>query len=682
MENNNDYNVNIYYSEEEVLAAFTNYYDEVKQQTKVYVFTKDSAPLSHYTKDSKVELHHSGGLFAKVRTWLSGKTPFHEKLIQLEITSENIEKYKKVIANGGTIIISRADLPQSVTEEISVPQETLEDVPNETISTAILATTEKQSNREKFASTAITDPDTPTTITSTVEPIEFEEDGSDLLPELISDFTNPEEEQLDSTSVPQESAISPTDQQPQDTILLNYQNNDSDTEQANTNKQSFPYDPTEALELEAEILSHPASISDHSIIASDHLDESQVLNTNFEPADASNEASQVFTLNDLQSINLQDETQLENDISNSFQEVSSNGYETAHIVEDYEGGINKHSLESETMEQISNEQEDISLPFDDRHPEITSSIVTSEETNSDLSDLTNANILEAEESIEPKSTIEVHSVQEEIILLVEANTSEQNIHNEIIHLSDSAQNQEEASDQHSSESNTTSDTSTYITFEGEDEVMSNKESFPRVPEEANNHPGEILSHLDAYESAQEDLPEAPHPLENLNDEEEAFRLNEEIGVEYPINTTDINAPKTTDVQQDAQVIASSKSANSGESELSLNTVTDSSEHLLELDAKPQLNADIEVSASDQFESEKSQLEKNASFNQEDEETFQELVEQESNLVSRLAPIDTLHRPDGLENQQTYDAIVEDKNNTDLLDETIGKAAEFRRHDLP
>ena len=680
MENNNDYNVNIYYSEEEVLAAFTNFYDEVKQQTKVYVFTKDSAPLSHYAKDSNVELHQSGGLFAKIRTWLSGKIPFHDKLIHLEVTSENIEKYKKVIANGGTIIISRADLTQSITAEVNAPQETHEDVSNEATLTAILADTEKQTNREKFASTGITDPEAPTAIASTIEPIEHEEDGSDLLPELISDTTNPEEEQLDSTSVTQESAISPTDQQSQDTLLLNNQNSESDTEQVNTNKQSFPYDPTEALEHEAEILSHPASISDHSIIASGNLDETQVLNTNFEPSDASNEASQVSTLNDLQSTDLQDETQQENDISNSFQEVSSSGYETEHNVKDYEGGSDEHSLESVNIAQISNEQEAISLAFDDRHPEITSSNGTLEATDTDSSDLTNANVLQAEESIELNSTIENHSNQEEILLLIEENTSEQNIKSEIIHLSDSAQNQEESLDQRSS-GNSTSEQSTHITFEGEDEVMSNKESFPRVPEEAKDHPGEILSHLDAYEAAQEDLPEAPHPLENLNDEEEAFRVSEEIGAEYPINTTDINSPNSSDEQQLPQKIVSSDSASSVGPELSGNTVTDSSEPFLDLDSEPQLNSDNEVSSSDQFELEKRQLEKNASSNQVDEE-IQELVEQELNLESHLAPDDTLHRPDGLENQQTYEAIVEDKNNTDLHDETIGKAAEYRRHDLP
>jgi hypothetical protein len=681
MENNNDYNVNIYYSEEEVLAAFTNYYDEVKRQTKVYVFAKDSAPLSHYAKDSNVELHHSGGLFGKIRTWLSGKAPFHDQLIQLEITSENIEKYKKIIANGGTIIISRADTTATINAEVSAPQETLEDVTNEAISTAILAGTEKQTNREKFASTAITDPEYPTSIASTIEPIELKENGSEILPELISDAANLEEEQLDLPSVPQESAISQTAQQPQDTLLLNNQNNESNTEQANTYKQSFPYNPTEALEHEDDILSHPASIIDDSINASDNLDESQVLNANFEPFDASNEASQVSSLNDLQSIDLQDEPQQEVDISNSSQEVSSNGYETEQNVEDYENGSTEHSLEKENLEQISNAQEDISLTFDDRHPEITSSIAALEEADPDSSDFTNANVLEAAESIEFTSPIENHSDQEKILLLVEENTSELNINSEIIHLNDSLHNKEEASDQLSSESNNT-DESIHFTIEGEDEVMSNKESFPHVPEEAKEHPGEILSHIDAYESAQEDLPEAPHPLENLNEEEEAFRVSEEISAENPINATDINAPQFSDEQQISQEIASSEVASTAEPALSETNTPDASEPSLQLDSESQLNADIEVSVSEEFESEKKQLEKNTSYNQEDEEIFQELVEQESNQERRFAPNEMLHRPNGLEDEQTYEAIVEGENSTHLRDEAIGKAAEYRRHDLP
>ena len=675
MENNKDYNVNIYYSEEEVLAAFTNYYDDVKQQTKVYVFTKDRAPLSHYAKEHNVELHHSGGLFAKIRTLLTGKTPYHDQLIQLEITSENIQKYKKIIANGGTIVISHAvSIHSNIAEGNDLP-ETLEDVSNNANPTPDVSGTEKLTNREKFASPIITDPVDTTSNASTIEPIEPQKDGSEQIPELISDATAQDENQLDLTSVPQENTISPTAQQPQDPPLLNNDNNDFGTIPANTDKQSFPYDTTEALEHEDIILSHPASISDHSTDASDNIDESQLLHANHEQSDASKEAAQVSTLNDLQSIDLQDEPQPENDISNFSNEASSNGYEIEPNAEDYENGVTKNSLESEHVEQISNVQEDISLPLDDRHPEITS-IATLEEmdTGAYSSELLSTNAtLEAEESIELLSTTENLSEQDETISLVEETTPSLNINNEVIQMSNSLQTIEESSNQFSGEHNAT-DEPTHLTIKGEDEEMSNKESFPRIPEEAKEHPGEISSHLDA----QEDLPEAPHPLQNLNEEEAAFRLSEETGAEYPIDTTDINAPQSLDEQRKEPV--ASESVSSDGPVLSGDTLLDSSEPLLELDSEAQKNGDFDVSASDQFESEKRQVEADASNM--DEETFHKLVDQESNLVNRLAVDDTLHRPDGLENQQTYEAIVEGEDSNLLIDETIGKASEYRRHDLP
>lgn len=610
MKNNKDYNVNIYYSEEEVLTAFTNYYDDVKQQTKVYVFAKESAPFSHYTKYDNVVLHHSGGLFAKIRTWLTGKTPFHDQLIQLEITSENIKKYKKIIANGGTIVISRAVSIESNIPAQYAPQEILEDISDEVSSTAVGSGTEKLTNQEKFASTPITNSKDTIPIDTTIEPIELEKVGSVQTSELISDVTTSKENQLVLPPVTQEDAISPTDPQPQDPSLLNNQNNDSDINEARTNKQSFPYDSSiEALVNEDNIPSHPASISNHSTEASDNLNETQVLLGKIESTDAIDDASQVSTLNDLQSTNLQDESQ----------------------------------LESEHVEQISNVQEDISLTFDVRHPEIASNATLEETiTLTNSSELTKSNDFEAEVSIEFDASLDNDSNQEATLPLVEEISSELIIENENIQLIESLQTKEENSNALSIENNTSNETN-YVTTKGEDEDMSNKESFPRIPEEAKEHPGEILSHLDAYEAAQDDLPDSPHPLANLNDEEAAFRLSEEIGAEYPIDSTDINVPQTLDDQHN--IIVSSES-------------------------------------SDQFETEKRQFEGEVSNSEQNEETFQKLVEQESTLVNHLAPDDTLHRPDGLEDQQTYEAIVEDENINLLIDETIGKASEYRRHDLP
>lgn len=109
MEKGNTYHVNIYYSEEEVQDAFKHYYNDVKQVSKVHIFTKNAMALSLYGEETNVELYSSGGLWDKLKAWLAGEALFEQQLSQLNISKENQERYRSIIKNGGTIIISTQD---------------------------------------------------------------------------------------------------------------------------------------------------------------------------------------------------------------------------------------------------------------------------------------------------------------------------------------------------------------------------------------------------------------------------------------------------------------------------------------------------------------------------------------------------------------------------------------------
>lgn len=106
MENDNMYNVNIYYSEEEVHEAFKNYYNEVKQHSKVHIFTNNALPLSLYGEENNVALYSTGSLWDKLKAWLAGEKPLQQQFTLLNISKEKSERYRSLIKNGGTIIIS------------------------------------------------------------------------------------------------------------------------------------------------------------------------------------------------------------------------------------------------------------------------------------------------------------------------------------------------------------------------------------------------------------------------------------------------------------------------------------------------------------------------------------------------------------------------------------------------
>ena len=109
MEKGNTNHVNIYYSEEEVHDAFKNYYNDVKQVSKVHIFTKNAIPLSLYGEENNVELYFSGGLWDKLKAWLAREELFEQQLSQLNISRESQERYRSIIKNGGTIIVSTQD---------------------------------------------------------------------------------------------------------------------------------------------------------------------------------------------------------------------------------------------------------------------------------------------------------------------------------------------------------------------------------------------------------------------------------------------------------------------------------------------------------------------------------------------------------------------------------------------
>ena len=109
MEKGKMYHVNIYYSEEEVQDAFKHYYNDVKQVSKVYIFTKNAMALSLYGEENNVALYSSGGLWDKLKAWLAGEALFEQQFSQLSISKENQERYRSIIKNGGTIIVSTQD---------------------------------------------------------------------------------------------------------------------------------------------------------------------------------------------------------------------------------------------------------------------------------------------------------------------------------------------------------------------------------------------------------------------------------------------------------------------------------------------------------------------------------------------------------------------------------------------
>ena len=65
------YNVNIYYSEEEVHDAFKNYYNVVKQDADVHIFTKNALPFSLYGEEKNVFLHSQGSLWERLKAWMA-----------------------------------------------------------------------------------------------------------------------------------------------------------------------------------------------------------------------------------------------------------------------------------------------------------------------------------------------------------------------------------------------------------------------------------------------------------------------------------------------------------------------------------------------------------------------------------------------------------------------------------
>ena len=106
MNKSKEYNVHIYYTDEEVNATFKKFYDEVNQQSKVHVFTKNAGTFSHFTKDSNLNVYSQGGIFEKLKAWISGDDRFEQHFDALKINNESRKEYKKIINNGGTIIFS------------------------------------------------------------------------------------------------------------------------------------------------------------------------------------------------------------------------------------------------------------------------------------------------------------------------------------------------------------------------------------------------------------------------------------------------------------------------------------------------------------------------------------------------------------------------------------------------
>lgn len=346
METNKHYNVNIYYSEEEVLAAFTNYYDEVKQHSKVHVFTKDSTPLSHYTEDSNVELHHSGGFFDKIRSWLNGDEQFDDQFAHLNITPEDRQKYRNIIENGGTIIVSSADAihhPTFQPDVVAYRDKFAEDF-NDPVTSAAFGGTTSITNREKFANNAITDPEDPMFQALNSESEEFANSGSPnhksypYTPDTIN-----EEESF--KAIPKDYASETSEQ---------FDLNDDHLLSENTNpeKKSFPYKPNEAIENEGSVLSHPAAENNEL----DEYSNTSYSNVN-ERGNSSTNDSQVNSLI---------EPMPENIAFNPVQDASFNNQElNKHNV------ANNHTLNRENQERLSSKPDE-DIPMNDGHPNTSS----------------------------------------------------------------------------------------------------------------------------------------------------------------------------------------------------------------------------------------------------------------------------------------------------------------------
>ena len=112
---NNTYNVNIYYNDEEVHSAFQHYFNDVKLNSVVHVFSKNSAPFERYMHEENVLMYDSGNFFDKMRNWLAGETQFEDQFAHLNVSMEDRKKFNKIINNGGTIVISNAAFNTSST---------------------------------------------------------------------------------------------------------------------------------------------------------------------------------------------------------------------------------------------------------------------------------------------------------------------------------------------------------------------------------------------------------------------------------------------------------------------------------------------------------------------------------------------------------------------------------------
>jgi hypothetical protein len=112
---NNAYNVNIYYNEEEVHSAFQHYFNDVKLNSVVHVFSKNSAPFEKYMHEENVLMYDSGNFFDKIRNWLAGETQFEDQFAHLNVSDVDRKKFNKIINNGGTIVISNAAFNTSST---------------------------------------------------------------------------------------------------------------------------------------------------------------------------------------------------------------------------------------------------------------------------------------------------------------------------------------------------------------------------------------------------------------------------------------------------------------------------------------------------------------------------------------------------------------------------------------
>ena len=505
MAHNDSYHVNIYYTEEEVHHAFKNYFEDIRQHSKVHIFTSDPLPLSFYGEDENVELHAPGGLWEKLKAWIAGEERFQKEFSALNISEADRENYRTIIQNGGTIVVTTQD---NQIDELFVDSHPTEE-------DAIMSTSDQY-------------------ITGENDPLLGETES------LTTPFANL------------------TDQPTYDTSS-NDLGNVHAAHVADTEKKSYNTLPDEALDAEPSVLSHldhAAEADTNDLVDDFEATPEGTFSKGFTPANLHAEtitneeqlATSSFTTDELQTKTTTDET-LE-PFNYSYGEVQD-----THIASPTEDDVQRGK---QTFLSNVDSSGDTNSTYQFNDIQSTSHVVPDE------------NILSSEPlEVEPTPQF----VSDDIPI---------------------------ASDGYNADTN--------------------RESFPRIPDEAAEHPGSELSHLETTDASPQIYSDG-----------------------YSIHQTE----STFDVISNRNSGADPKNE--------------------------QLQHDLREKLDEQAAEHKQPF----TFDLQDEPTTFTLEEEATDVEG----LDTAHRPDLLEDE-AFNEMSKEHPLNDIRNETLGNAAENRRHDLP